>query len=76
LIPHKTACGGLDAWHSDYIGAPEDASAWPGVDGSLRVLRGGSYKDHLTGNLRCSTRISQPPDFRSSYVGFRVARVL
>jgi formylglycine-generating enzyme required for sulfatase activity len=65
-----------DTWHADYVGAPGDGSAWQGGDPSRRIVRGGSYKDHLTGNLRSAARISQPPDFRSSYVGFRVARSL
>jgi formylglycine-generating enzyme required for sulfatase activity len=35
-----------DAWHDDYCGAPNDASAWCGqVDEGYRVQRGGSWRD-------------------------------
>jgi hypothetical protein len=32
-----------DCWHENYVGAPEDGSAWEERDCGLRVLRGGSW---------------------------------
>ncbi|MBL8156341.1 MAG: SUMF1/EgtB/PvdO family nonheme iron enzyme [Anaerolineae bacterium] len=40
----------------------------------LRVLRGGSWGDDLTTNLRASFRDGYDPDFRGSVRGFRCAR--
>lgn len=65
-----------DNWHSDYSGnPPADGSAWSGGDGSLRVLRGGSWLNypHI---LRSADRSRNPPDNHYDEVGFRVARTL
>ena len=61
-----------DAWHSNYVDAPMDGSAWlSGGDSSYRVLRGGSW----SGNgyyCRSADRNRLEPGIRSYYYGFRV----
>jgi formylglycine-generating enzyme required for sulfatase activity len=64
-----------DNWHADYAGAPQDASIWAGGDGSLRVLRGGSW-GIIPGLLRSAGRFRYQPTNRDYLVGFRVARTL
>lgn len=64
-----------DNWHSNYLGAPKDGSAWIDNGSSSRVLRGGSwYSDPR--NLRSASRDLMVPGHRSKSVGFRVARTL
>jgi formylglycine-generating enzyme required for sulfatase activity len=61
----------LDAWHPDYSGAPTDGSAWlRGGDDSLRVLRGGSWKDAAP-KLTSSFRNSAPRLTRDDAIGLR-----
>jgi formylglycine-generating enzyme required for sulfatase activity len=61
----------LDAWHSNYEGAPNDGSAWQGGNSKDRVLRGGSW--FLEANCCTSyARISSQRDNRCYYYGFRV----
>jgi formylglycine-generating enzyme required for sulfatase activity len=65
-----------DCWHESYKDAPTDGSAWleaNGGDCGQRVLRGGSwfYKPVF---LRASYRTRGDADYRSSKVGFRLAR--
>ncbi len=43
-------------------------------DGSSRVVRGCSSTRSKSGNLRCADRGAGLPDFRSSYLGFRLVR--
>lgn len=65
-----------DRWHSHFIGAPEDGSAW--IDGGkeqCRVIRGGAW-DHLPRVLRASWRDWAPEQARWDNLGFRVARTL
>ena len=63
-----------DDWHDTYMGAPEDGRAW--VDdprGAVRVMRGGSWGDvaHI---CRSAYRGDDRPDYRFSFVGFRLSR--
>ena len=64
-----------DAWHPNYDGAPQDGSVWMGGDASLRVLRGGSWRDNPVG-LRSANRGWLPTGIRCSFIGFRLARTL
>jgi formylglycine-generating enzyme required for sulfatase activity len=61
-----------DCYHESYEGAPDDGSVWE--DGNCgRVIRGGSWLN-LPDNVRSGNRYGYTPDFRSSDVGFRLAR--
>ena len=66
-----------DCWNESYEGAPTDGGAWTTGDWdcSMRVLRGGSW-NNVPGDLRSAGRGLNPPDSRSIYYGFRVARTL
>jgi formylglycine-generating enzyme required for sulfatase activity len=64
-----------DNWHPNSEDAPQDGSVWKGGDKSLRVLRGGSWRNSPH-NLRSANRVRGRPGNRSSDVGFRVARTL
>jgi formylglycine-generating enzyme required for sulfatase activity len=59
--------------HDDYIGAPEDGTAW--IDrperGASRVLRGGGCFSGAAG-CRCAIRNADGPDDRSVSIGFRL----
>ena len=60
-----------DWYHSDYKGAPSDGSAWESEDGSLRVLRGGSWlKDAWI--CRSADRGNLNPGARNYGLGFRL----
>ena len=62
-----------DCFHPSYDGAPANGAEWLGGDCSRRIARGGSWASparHVTAAFR-------DPDlatYRSSYLGFRVAR--
>ena len=64
-----------DCWHSNYVRAPEDGSAWenPGCD--RRVVRGG-YWASAPEQARSAARLSAEPELRGPQVGIRVARDL
>ena len=62
-----------DCWNASYRGAPSDGSAWESGDCSSLVLRGGSWGDE-PGYLRSAVRNGGNSGFRSSFLGFRVAR--
>ena len=64
-----------DCYHGDYKGAPADGSAWTSGDCGRRVLRGGSWLGS-PGYLRAADRGWDSSDYRSNYIGFRVARTL
>lgn len=64
-----------DDWHNNYEGAPKDGSAWGNGSGSARVIRGGRWSINARG-CRVSSRISDGPGYRSSRLGFRLARSL
>ena len=64
-----------DCWHDNYIGAPEDGSAWTTGDGGRRVLRGGSW-NYLPEGCRSADRNWFIAGNRYDYRGFRLARTL
>jgi formylglycine-generating enzyme required for sulfatase activity len=66
-----------DDWHSDYIDAPEDGSAWLENDRktSNRLLRSGSWS-YFPENCRSSVRYVIARDIRYYNLGFRVSCVL
>ena len=62
--------------HDSYSGAPTDGSGWEsGGEQKDRVLRGGSY-NAIAAYLRLAYRSGATPDYRSSIIGFRLARTL
>jgi formylglycine-generating enzyme required for sulfatase activity len=68
-----------DTWHSDYVGAPADGSAWidhapGGRREARRVVRGGSWVNDAR-VVRAAYRNLYGPAYRSSFLGFRCARV-
>jgi formylglycine-generating enzyme required for sulfatase activity len=68
-----------DCWHPNYVGAPEDGSAWTEARCSQHVMRGGSWHN-LPVFVRSAARVgSERNDGESDYsglAGFRVARDL
>jgi formylglycine-generating enzyme required for sulfatase activity len=79
-----------DIWHSNYVDAPDDGSAWlvergdsakAGGSGRYRhddpqrVIRGGGWS-HNENLLRSASRRGLHPSFGSPRRGFRVARAL
>ncbi len=66
-----------DNWHNDYsLNPPVNGDAWLGDDGN-RVVRGGGWYDEEV-NISASSRFTHglSPDFKSSGLGFRLARDL
>ncbi|MCY2988198.1 MAG: SUMF1/EgtB/PvdO family nonheme iron enzyme [Planctomycetota bacterium] len=59
-----------DVWHSNYVGAPDDGTAWAG-EGSRRVYRGGGWAGSARG-CRCAYRDGWEPGDRFSLLGFRL----
>jgi len=62
-----------DAYAVDAYTRPGPAANPLVQTGDTRVYRGGCYLDLLTRDVRCATRRSQPPSYRSCLIGFRVA---
>ncbi|MBL4847149.1 MAG: SUMF1/EgtB/PvdO family nonheme iron enzyme [Planctomycetes bacterium] len=66
-----------DAWHDNYQGAPD--TGWPawggGAGASLRVIRGGSWRNSAPG-CRSALRNCYVPGDRRYSLGFRPARSL
>jgi TPR repeat protein/formylglycine-generating enzyme required for sulfatase activity len=64
-----------DCWHADYSNAPPNGEAWTtGGDCTLRVLRGGSFRDF---DVRSAMRgRSYEAGSRNDSHGFRIARTL
>ncbi len=71
---HGNVCEWVqDTWHPDYLGAPNDSSAWiQGGRRGWRGIRGGAW-DYLPRLLRTSWRDALPETIRRDNVGFRVA---
>ena len=63
-----------DCWHQDYTNAPADGSVWQGGDCERRVARGGSW-DYNQGCARAAYRYHYHPDYRFSFIGFRLVCV-
>ena len=65
-----------DCWHDDYVGAPDDGTAWTtGGDCGLRLIQGGSWISR-PGELSLRARHRGTTEVRRSDLGFRVARTL
>ena len=66
-----------DCWHSNYLGAPNDGSAWTsGGVCQVRILRGGSYDDTPV-LVRSANRDGNIVEDRYNlFSGLRVARTL
>ena len=65
-----------DCWHDDYAGAPSDGSVWvSGGNCSTKVVRGGSWSSRPR-YLRSAARFKTRSDYRTAFIGFRVARTL
>ncbi|MBE7558179.1 formylglycine-generating enzyme family protein [bacterium] len=60
-----------DAWHDDYVGAPDDGSAWLQAGGTLAVMRGGAWFDDAA-YCRSAARQGFMATGHYYYVGFRV----
>jgi hypothetical protein len=63
-----------DWYHSDYIGAPNNGTAWTSPPGSSRVFRGGSWFNNPGGCRGSNRSRSNPIDHGDNY-GFRLVRV-
>jgi formylglycine-generating enzyme required for sulfatase activity len=64
-----------DCYRDTYAGAPSDGRPAETPAGCMRVDRGGSWL-YASWLLRAATRERNPPDFRDTIMGFRVARTL
>lgn len=62
-----------DDWHDDYIGAPDDGSAWVDGSNSDKVLRGGGYIKYAVA-FRSAERDYDVPWRFYSNVGLRIIR--
>ena len=67
-----------DCWHPNYIGLPEDGSAWDTSceNDAMFMLRGGAWDSTNESLLRSAQRGIGSQDRRFNNVGFRVARTL
>jgi formylglycine-generating enzyme required for sulfatase activity/DNA-binding winged helix-turn-helix (wHTH) protein len=64
-----------DCLHDNYVGAPDNGSAWTAPDCKTHVLRGGAWLgSHVA--LRSAFRIQISNGDRNTTIGFRVARTL
>lgn len=63
-----------DTYQDSYNGAPLDGRAYEGYDGSVRVMRGGSFFNDEFRDLRSGHRGSLDTGYRRSTLGFRLAR--
>jgi formylglycine-generating enzyme required for sulfatase activity len=62
-----------DWYHSNYVGAPVDGSAWVDPVGTSRVLRGGSFSPSAV-NCRSAYRSYYTPGRRNDNDGLRLLR--
>jgi formylglycine-generating enzyme required for sulfatase activity len=66
----------LDHWHSNYVDAPENGSAWiDAIENLDRIQRGGSWRTELQ-LCRSAYRWSDHAESKSDNTGFRVVRPL
>ncbi|MDP6591226.1 MAG: formylglycine-generating enzyme family protein [Alphaproteobacteria bacterium] len=69
-----------DCWYKNYWSAPKDASVWTVGDCSVRVIRGGNWRDGNwdgdSSNVRSAKRGYHMLETRASFLGFRVTRTL
>jgi formylglycine-generating enzyme required for sulfatase activity len=63
-----------DNYHADYIGAPNDGTAWQG-DSDQHVLRGGSW-NLIPELVRATVRSAGAPVLKDYYYGFRLVRTM
>ena len=63
-----------DDWHENYQAAPTDGSAWKLGASSIKVVRGGSWLN-APPDCRCAYRFDLASNYRSYFIGFRVAYV-
>lgn len=64
-----------DSYHSNYIGAPSDGSAWEDGDSSNRVIRLGGFNGSAR-YCRSAVRTGGGPGVHGSNIGFRLLREL
>ena len=64
-----------DCWHDNYVGAPNDGSAWITPDCKGHVLRGGVASRSLQ-TRRSAARLWFGSPNRTDYMGVRVARTM
>ena len=64
-----------DCWHSTYVQAPADGTAWINPGCNRRVIRGASWSS-APAQARSGARISAGSTSRFSRVGFRIVRDL
>jgi formylglycine-generating enzyme required for sulfatase activity len=62
-----------DCWHSSYKSAPADGRVWDDPACSVRVIRGGSWREGAP-YMQSATRFKYSASVRQSQNGFRVAR--
>lgn len=65
----------MDCWHKNYQGAPKDGSAWNKNYCTVRVLRGGSWRNDSS-YVHSASRFKYDEDVRYFTNGFRVVRSL
>ena len=64
-----------DCWNDSYEAAPSDGSAWLSGLCTQSVTRGGSWY-RGSSSIRSAFRLERSTEYRSSTIGFRVARTL
>ena len=64
-----------DCWHNNFKDAPADGRAWDQPNCTLRVIRGGSWREG-SAYMVASTRFRYDAGVRHAQNGFRVARSL
>jgi formylglycine-generating enzyme required for sulfatase activity len=62
-----------DCWHTSFKQAPADGRAWDAPNCTVRVIRGGSWREGAS-YMVSSTRFKYDASVRNSQNGFRVAR--
>jgi formylglycine-generating enzyme required for sulfatase activity len=62
-----------DCWHTTFKDAPSDSRSWDQPNCSVRVIRGGSWREGAA-YMVTSTRFKYDASVRHSQNGFRVAR--